>query len=579
VSVAAETARPIERGRLGLDIAEWLASTDHKRIGILYLVTSFVFFAVAGLLAVGMRAQLAQPDLALLSEHAYDQLFTIHGTVMLLFFATPVAIGFGNYLIPLQIGAADMAFPRLNALSYWLYLFGGVIVLLGFATSSGAASGGWTAYAPLTESPFMSGPGMDLWIVGVAQVGVSGVIGAVNFIATIYGRRAPGMTPFRMPLFTWGMLVTATLILFAFPPLTAALAMLLIDRHLGGSFFDAARGGDPVLWQHLFWFFGHPEVYIVVMPFFGIVSEVVPVFSSKPIFGYRAMVLAFVAIAGLSMAVWAHHMFTTGAVSLPFFSILSFFIAVPTGIKIFNWIATMWRGSLRFPTAMLWAIGLVYVFTIGGISGVMVASPPIDFIAQDTYFVVAHLHNVLIGGTVFAAFAGIYFWFPKMTGRFLSERLGRLHFASWIVGFTLTFLPQYQLGADGMPRRIAGYPASTGWGDLNLLSTLGAAVLALGTVPFFVAVVVALRQPAVAPDDPWQANHLEWATSSPPPQHNFRRLPAIRSERPVWDARMAARGLAPDGMPLPASTVPPGPPPRPGSTAAPGSAALSESSR
>jgi cytochrome c oxidase subunit 1 len=378
----------------------------------------------------------------------------------------------------------------------------------------------------------------------------------VNFIATIYGRRAPGMTPFRMPLFTWSILVTAAMILFAFPPLTAALAMLAIDRHLGGSIFDPQLGGSAILWQHLFWFFGHPEVYIIVLPAFGIISEVVATFSSKPIFGYRAMVFAFAAIAGLSMAVWAHHLFTTGAVSLPFFSFVSFLIAVPTGIKIFNWIATMWRGAVRLTTAMLWAIGLLYVFTIGGITGVMVASPPIDFNAQDTYFVVAHFHNVIFGGTVFAAFAGVYFWFPKITGRFLPEGLGRLHFLGWIVGFTLTFVPQYQLGADGMPRRVVTYPAATGWGDLNLLSTIGAFVLAAGTLAFLAAVVVALRRPATASDDPWQAQHLEWATSSPPPHHNFRRLPRIRSERPVWDARLRELGLAPDGSPMPGAGVP-----------------------
>jgi cytochrome c oxidase subunit 1 len=522
----------------------WLATTDHKRIGVLYLVAAFGFFLVAGLLAEVMRLQLAAPGNTLVSENTYDQLFTMHGTIMLLFFATPVFIGFGNYLVPLQIGAADMAFPRLNALSFWLFLFGGLIVLSGFATSSGAAASGWTAYVPLSEDQFIEGPGMDLWIVGLALSGIAAVLGAVNFIATIYGRRAPGMTIFRMPLFTWSILVTAAMILFAFPPLTAALAMLAIDRHLGGSIFDPALGGSAILWQHLFWFFGHPEVYIIVIPAFGIISEVVATFSSKPIFGYRAMVFAFAAIAGLSMAVWAHHMFTTGAVSLPFFSFVSFLIAVPTGIKIFNWIATMWRGSIRLTTAMLWAIGLPYVFTIGGITGVMVASPPIDFNAQDTYFVVAHFHNVIIGGTVFAAFAGVYFWFPKITGRFLPEGLGRLHFLGWIVGFTLTFVPQYQLGAEGMPRRIVTYPAETGWGDLNLLSTIGAFVLAAGTLAFLAAVAVALRRPAVAEDDPWHAQHLEWATSSPPPHHNFDRLPPIRSERPVWDARLLAAGVA-----------------------------------
>jgi cytochrome c oxidase subunit 1 len=536
---ARPTANPAgeEAESAGFDLAAWLTTTDHKRIGILYIVTAFGFFIVAGALAELIRGELAAPGLQLVSEQTYAELFTIHGTMMLLFFGGPLAIGFGNYLIPLQIGAADMAFPRLNALSYWLFLFGGLVVLSGFLTSSGAAAGGWTGYAPLTEARYGPSPGLDLWIVGVGLVGVSGILGAVNFMTTIYGRRAPGMTMFRMPMFTWTMLVTSVLILFAFPSVTAALSMLFIDRHFGGGFFDPSRGGDPVLWQHLFWFFGHPEVYILILPYFGIVSEVVPVFARKPLFGYRSMVLAVVAIAALSMAVWAHHMFTTGWVQLPFFSIVSFLIAVPTGIKIFNWIATMWRGSITFSVPLLWTIGLLYMFTVGGITGVMVASPPIDFQAQDTYFVVAHLHNVLIGGTVFAAFAGIWFWFPKMTGRFLSERLGKLQWAAWMIGFPLTFLPQYQLGALGMPRRIADYAASAGWSELNIVSTLGAALLGLGTLPFLVAVALALREPATAPADPWGANSLEWATTSPPPHHNFRRLPPIRSERPVFDAR------------------------------------------
>jgi cytochrome c oxidase subunit 1 len=456
---------------------------------------------------------------------------------MLLIFGTPAMAGFANYLVPLQIGAAEMAFPRLNALTYWLFLFGSLIVLSGFLTASGAADAGWTGYAPLSGALGSPGPGLDLWIVGLFLTGVSTILGAVNFMATIYTRRVAGMTMLRMPMFTWAILVTSLLVLFAFPPLTAALAMLYVDRNLGGGFFDPAAGGDPLLWQHLFWFFGHPEVYILILPFFGIVSEIVPVFSRKPLFGYRAMVLALAMIAGLSMAVWAHHMFTTGAVSLPFFSFVSFTIAIPTGIKIFNWIATMWRGQLRFPTPMLWAVGLIYVFTIGGISGVVVASPPLDFHLQDTYYVVAHMHNVLIGGTVFAIFGGIYFWFPKATGRRLNEALGKLHFGSWLVGFTLTFLPQYQLGASGMPRRIADYGGGTGWAELNLLSTAGSMLLGLGMLPFLAAVVLALRRPPDQPDDPWEANSLEWATSSPPPDHGFRRMPQIRSERPVFDAR------------------------------------------
>ncbi len=521
-------------------LLEWLTTTDHKKIGAMYIASAFGFAAVGGLIAELIRLELAAPGQQFVDASTYDQLFTVHGTLMLLFFAGPLAIGFANAIMPLQIGAADMAFPRLNALSYWLFLFGGLTVMSGFLTTGGAAAAGWTAYPPLSNSTFSPGAGMDLWIVGVALVGVSGVLGAVNFMVTIYARRAPGMHMFRMPMFTWTVLVTSTLILFAFPSITAALAMLFIDRHFGGGFFDPTQGGNPVLWQHLFWFFGHPEVYILVLPFFGVMSEVVPVFSGKPLFGYRLMVLAVIAIASLSMGVWAHHMFTTGQVDLPFFSLMSLLIAVPTGVKIFNWIATMWRGNLRFTVPMLWCVGLLYVFTIGGISGVMLASPPIDYMAQDTYFVVAHMHNVLIGGTVFAGFAGIYFWFPKLTGRRLDEGLGRLHWLFWVVGFAVTFVPQYILGAEGMPRRIADYPPDRGWDLLNLVSTIGALILAVGTLPFLVAVWRALRRPADQPADPWGGNSLEWATSSPPPHHNFDRLPPIRSLRPVLDARLAA---------------------------------------
>ncbi|MFL5680744.1 MAG: cbb3-type cytochrome c oxidase subunit I, partial [Chloroflexota bacterium] len=363
--------------------------------------------------------------------------------------------------------------------------------------------------------------------------------GGLNFGITIYTRRAPGMSMLRVPIFTWTILVTSILILFTFPVLTAALVMLLLDRRFGADFFVPAGGGDPILWQHLFWFFGHPEVYILALPFFGILSEVIPVFSRKPLFGYRAFILATILIGAYSMSVWAHHMFTTGAINLPFFALTSFAIAVPTGIKIFNWIATMFRGKLSFATPMLFCTGFIYLFTIGGITGVMVASPPIDFHFQDTYFVVAHLHNVLVGGSVMALFGGIYFWFPKMTGRRLDERLGRLHFAGWTIGFLLTFLPQYQLGADGMPRRYADYAANAGWTGLNVVSTIGSLILGLATIPFLIAVFRALRRPPDQPNDPWGGNSLEWWTSSPPPHHNFDSMPPIRSERPVFDARMA----------------------------------------
>ncbi len=531
-----------KRPRVSAGLGDWLTTTDHKKIGLLYVSTAFVLFLVGGTFAEMMRAELAQPGLQLMDVSTYNVLFSMHGTIMMLLFGTPVAVGFANYLMPLQIGAADMAFPRLNALSYWLFLFGGLIVLSGFLTVGGAAADGWTIYAPLSSASYSPGAGMDLWIVGIGLTGISSILGSINFIATIFTRRAPGMTMLRVPIFTWAVLVTAVLILFSFPMLTATLAMLFIDRHLGGAFFDPSAGGSPVLFQHLFWFFGHPEVYILILPFFGVISEVVAVFSRKPIFGYRMMVASLLAIALLSFTVWAHHMFTTGAVDLPFFSLLSYLIAVPTGIKYFNWIATMWRGQLTFPVPMLFALGFLFVFLAGGITGVIVASPPLDFQFQDTYYVVAHLHNVLVGGTVMAMFAGLYFWFPKATGRMLSNRLGVVHFILFTIGVLLTFLPQYQLGAEGMPRRYADYPANPGWADLNLISTFGAVLMGLGVLAFLIAVVDALRKPATAPDDPWGGYSLEWATSSPPPHHNFHALPPIRSERPVWDARQAERG-------------------------------------
>jgi len=522
----------------------WLTTTDHKRIGLLYFTAAMGFFLVGGLFALIMRAELAAPGLQVVNEETYSQLFTMHGTVMMLLFGTPVVAAFANFLVPLQVGAAEMVFPRLNALSFWLFLFGGLIVMSGFAAAGGAADVGWTGYPPNSELTYSTTTGTDLWIVGLALTGVASILGALNFTATIYTRRAPGMSMLRLPIFCWNILVTSVLILFAFPALTGALAMLLLDRRFGATFFQPAGGGDPILWQHLFWFFGHPEVYILALPFFGMISEIIPVFSRKPLFGYRFVIVATILIGAYSMSVWAHHMYTTGAVNLPFFALTSFAIAVPTGIKIFNWMGTMFRGRLSFETPMLFATGFIYLFVIGGITGVIVASPPIDFHFQDTYFVVAHFHNVLVGGSVFALFGGIYFWFPKMTGRRLSERLGKIHFVSWVVGFVLTFLPQYQLGALGMPRRYADYPADAGWTTLNAISTVGSVILALGTIPFLVAVFLALRHPPDQPNDPWGGNSLEWWTTSPPPHHNFRSLPPIRSERPVFDARHAAAVLA-----------------------------------
>ena len=525
----------------GLDLLGWLATTDHKRIGIMYGIAALGFFLAAGVMALVMRAELAVPGLQLVTEQGYNGLFTIHGTAMMLLFATPMVAAFANYLIPLQVGAADMVYPRLNALSFWLFLFGGLVVLSGFLVASGPADIGWTGYPPNSTLPYSTTTGTDLWIVGLLLTGVASILGALNFVVTIFTRRAPGMSMFRMPVFTWSMLVTSILILYAFPAITAALIMLLLERRFGAEFFNPSAGGDPVLWQHLFWFFGHPEVYIIALPFFGVMGETFPVFSRKPLFGYRAFVLATIFIGAYSMTVWAHHMFTTGAINLSFFSATSFIIAVPTGVKFFNWIFTMIGGKLWFPAPMLWSVGFLFTFLFGGITGVLVASAPLDFQFQDTYFVVAHLHNVLVGGSVFAMWAGITFWFPKFTGRRLNEPLAQAHFWLWTIGFVVTFLPQYQLGAWGMPRRYADYPAAPGWTELNVVSTIGSFCIAASVVVFLVAVVEALRRPRDAGPDPWQANSLEWWADSPPAHHNFRSLPPIRSERPVFDARVAAR--------------------------------------
>ncbi|HZB51830.1 MAG TPA: cbb3-type cytochrome c oxidase subunit I, partial [Mycobacteriales bacterium] len=449
----------------------------------------------------------------------------------------PIVFAFANFVVPLQIGAPDVAFPRLNAFAYWLYLFGGTMVVLGFITPGGAADFGWYAYSPLTDATNSPGLGADLWFVGLAVGGLGTILGAVNMITTVICLRAPGMTMFRMPIFTWNIVVTSVLVLLAFPILTAAIFGVLADRKLGAQVFEAENGG-AILWQHLFWFFGHPEVYIVALPFFGIVTEILPVFSRKPIFGYKGLVGATIAIGALSAAVWAHHMFATGAVLLPFFSFLTYLIAVPTGIKFFNWIGTMWRGSISFETPMLWSIGFLVTFLLGGLTGVLLGSPPLDFHLNDSYFVVAHFHYVLFGTIVFAVFAGIYFWFPKFTGRYLDEKLGKLHFWATFVGFHLTFLVQHWLGAEGMPRRYGDYLPSDGFTTLNTISTVGAFLLGVATVPFLWNAYKSYRfGEVVTADDPWgHGNSLEWATSCPPPRHNFITMPRIRSERPAFEA-------------------------------------------
>jgi cytochrome c oxidase subunit 1 len=522
-------------------LVDWLTTTDHKRIGVLYLFTSLAFFVSAGIMALIMRAELASPGLDVVDEATYNQLFTMHGTAMMFFFIVPFAFGLANYLVPLHVGAADVAFPRLNALTYWLYLLGALVAHSGFLTADGAAAFGWTGYVPLSGATYSPGPGGDLWIVGLLLTGAATTLGGINFMATIFGMRAPGMTMFRLPIFIWNIIVTSTLVMLTFPVITAALAALFIDRNLGGHFFDPAEGGSAVLWQHLFWFFGHPEVYIAILPFFGVVTEIIAVFSRKPIFGYRGFVLATILIGAYSFSVWAHHMFVTGVVNNPFFAAMSMLIAVPTGIKFFNWIATMWRGRIRFETPMLFCLGFLFMFLLGGITGIFVASPPIDFAVSDTYYVVAHMHYVLFGGSVFAAFAGLYFWVPKMSGRRLGEGLGKLHFWLMLLGFNLTFFPMHQLGLSGMQRRIADYAESTGWTGLNLVSTTGSVIIAVSALVFGTNFLVSMKRGRPAGDDPWEGHTLEWATTSPPPPHNFHRLPPIRSERPVFDERLRRR--------------------------------------
>ena len=511
-------------------------TTDHKQIGILYIVTSMIFFLIGGAMAMLMRTELARPGMQFLSLEQYNQLFTMHGTVMLLLYATPIVFGFANYILPLQIGSPDVAFPRLNAFSYWLFLFGGIVTISGFVTPGGAADFGWFAYTPLSDALHSPGLGGNLWITGLMVAGLGTILGAVNMITTVVCLRAPGMTMFRMPIFTWNILVTSILVLMAFPILTAAMVALVVDRQLGGHVYAPENGG-VILWQHLFWFFGHPEVYILALPFFGIASEILPVFSRKPLFGYSGLVFATLGIAALSMVVWAHHMYATGAVLLPFFSFTTFLIAVPTGIKFFNWIGTMWKGQITFESPMLFSFGFLVTFLFGGLTGVLLASPPLDFHVSDTYFVVAHFHYVLYGTIVFATFAGIYFWFPKMTGRMMDERLAKVHFWLTFIGFHATFLVQHWLGNEGMPRRYADYLPSDGFTTLNTISTIGAYVLGLSMLPFIWNVFKSYRYGQVVEvDDPWgYGNSLEWATSCPPPRHNFTSLPRIRSERPAFE--------------------------------------------
>ncbi len=524
-------------------IWSWVTTVDHKRIGVLYLVTSVVFFLSGGVEALFIRLQLARAESTLVDPDTFSQLFTMHALTMIFLGVMPMSVAFFNLVIPLQIGARDVAFPRLNALSYWAFLFGGLLLNGGFISGIGSPNTGWFAYANLTEKPFTVGQGMEFYSLGLLVLGVSSLAGAFNFIVTIVNMRAPGLSLMRLPPFTWMTLVTSFLLITAFPVITVGLIQILFDRAFGTNFFNTQAGGDPVLWQHIFWLFGHPEVYILILPAMGIVSEVMPTFSRKPLFGYSFVIFSGIVIGFMGWGVWSHHMFTVGLgpVADSVFALTTMLIAIPTGVKIFNWIGTMWGGSIRFSTSMLFALGFISMFIIGGISGITHSSSPSDTQQQDTYYIVAHLHYVLFGGSIMGLFAGIYYWFPKVTGRMLSEVAGKLHFWLMFLGGTLAFFPMHFAGLMGMPRRVDWYPADSGWESMNLFSTVGAFIIAVSLLVFIHNVFRSLRKGEPAGDDPWDGRTLEWSIPSPPPVYNFAEIPTVHSREPHWDNKQAAR--------------------------------------
>lgn len=531
-------AHPVKHYR---GIMDWLTTVDHKKIGILYFIGGGFFFLIGGLEAILIRIQLMAPEMTFLPAHTFNELITMHGTTMIFFAAMPLVFAFMNAVVPLQIGARDVAFPFVNALGFWLFFLGGVLLNVSWLIGA-VPDAGWTAYVPLSGPDYGSG-GVNFYVLGLQIAGIGTLIGGINFLVTIVNMRAPGMSFMRMPLFTWTAFITSAIILFAFPAITVGLVLLMFDRLFGANFFDPAMGGNVVLWQHLFWIFGHPEVYILIMPAFGIISEVVSTFSSKRLFGYSSMVFATVLIGFLSFMVWAHHMFTTGlgAVANSLFAIATMLIAVPTGIKIFNWIFTLWGGHIRFTTANLFAVSFIPTFVMGGVTGVMLAAAPATFQFHDTYFVIAHFHYVIVGGIVLAVFAGLFYWWPKMFGRMLDEKLGKWTFWVFFIGFHLTFFVQHILGLQGMPRRVFTYMGGQGWDISNFISTIGALLMTVGAILFLINVVITTIKPKDALSDPWDGRTLEWSIPSPPPEYNFKQLPLVRGLDPLWVEKTEGR--------------------------------------